>query len=64
MYGMFLYGQYEDLTPPEPTIVEKTVYVGGGYQQPSMSKIPTVRVRLLRKEEEKFNIVVKSIEEF
>jgi hypothetical protein len=65
MYGMFLYGQYEDLTP---TIiereVERTVYVGGSHEASTKKTVfPTIRVRLLRKEEEKFNVLVKSIEE-
>lgn len=63
---MFLYGQYEDLTPQIiEREVEKIVYVGGQHGgQSSTHKIPIIRVKLLRKEDEKFNIIVKSIEEF
>ncbi len=68
MYGMFLYGQYEDITAPPPSIieVEKIVYVGGGgHEQPRQQfQFPSIQVKLLRKEEEKFNIIVKSVEEF
>lgn len=64
MYGMFLYGQYDECTT-RVVEVEKIVYVGGSHEQPTKAPlIPTVRVRLLRKEEEKFEVIVKSMEEF
>jgi hypothetical protein len=67
MYGMFLYGQYEDISisPPSVVEVERVVYVGGSHEQPNKQfQFPSIQVKLLRKDEEKFAIIVKSVEEF